>query len=127
MENRYCSIFVADSLQLETFRDDIFNHFGLKKATSSCFETEWYEINVINNSDYNNSLQCQYPDGFLYFKFKLEIDFKEAAPKDYHVRLISEILEWLWNKMVPAVAACDYESRLSMSGGYNNSSIPWPK
>src|ERR1700756_4738735 len=97
--NRYCSIFVSTDFATDKLKLEL-------SELLTALETGYYCVDVIRNSDFDKTLQYQFPDGFLYFKIKLEIEFKESAVDDFHVNFISKILNWLWGNYIPAVAAC---------------------
>ena len=59
----------------------------------------------------------EWPGGFLYFPYRVE-----AGPK----RAVERLLPLLWDRGIPAVAACDYEDELPEKGGYKSRAIPWP-
>ena len=40
--------------------------------------------------------------------------------------LVERLLPLLWERGIPAVAACDYEDELPEKGGYKSRAVPWP-
>jgi hypothetical protein len=69
---------------------------------------------------------ADFPDGFLYFKYKLDINFYDEVGISYCIQLIKTILEFFWRNDIPAVATADYEDQLPFRGGYKSIKIPWP-
>jgi hypothetical protein len=74
---------------------------------------------VVERADERDPVRArEWPDGFLYFPHHVE-----AGPK----RAVERLLPLLWDRGIPAVAACDYEHELPENGGYKSRSIPWPR
>ena len=84
------------------------------------------EIEVRNNKEWDTFRAREFPDGFLYFRYTLEVYPFPATRHEDRVSLVANILNLLWSRGLPAVAACDMEQELPNGGGYNNSAIPWP-
>ena len=59
------------------------------------------------------------PDGFLYYRYYLDIDAVPGQQRVAQVALVEQILECLWEHGYAAVAACDFEDELPRHGGYN--------
>jgi hypothetical protein len=83
------------------------------------------EADLINNEDYDSVRRSQFPDGFIYFRYRIEV-FCEGAALTERIALVGRVLEQLWEWGFPAVAACDYEKELPHGGGYKSDTIPWP-
>jgi hypothetical protein len=84
------------------------------------------ELDVRKNKDADNHLAQEYPDGFLHFRYAIEFYPFSTAQEANRAPFTAAILESLWARGVPAVAACDYEGELPNRGGYKNRSLPWP-
>jgi hypothetical protein len=83
------------------------------------------EIDVQRNDDFDEKRRLEFPDGFLYFRFLVELYTDDSAtPRCGPV--VVQILEYFWAQGLPAVAACDYEDDLPNGGGYKSTAIPWP-
>lgn len=80
------------------------------------------EIFLEKNSDFDIKRSKNFPNGFLYFRNILEISINEDSDE---ITLINKILNFLWNKNIPAIASCDFEVKLINKGGYNNKSLPF--
>ncbi|NCD70651.1 hypothetical protein [Mucilaginibacter agri] len=78
------------------------------------------------NDEFDENLQCQFPNGFLHFQFILEFFFKDEFASDAHIDLINSALKWLWDRDLSVVASCDYEQLLLNQGGYKNQLLSWP-
>ena len=122
--NVHCAIFTACELSTDQLVNEIADIVNAKNVFRGFVDTDTIAISVTENSDYNTELQRQFPDGFLHFKFKIDLE----AERDYEVHLIdvtNSILKWIWQKNCPAVAAADFENKLTNSGGYNSKAVPW--
>jgi hypothetical protein len=83
------------------------------------------EVEVRKNRDADKARAREFPDGFLYFTYALELYFSPTTPREARVHFVSRILDQLWSRGFPAVAACDYEEDLPSGGGYKNTPAPW--
>jgi hypothetical protein len=84
------------------------------------------EIDVRKNREADAHRAREFPDGFLYFRYALELYPRPAARHADRVSLATRILEVLWSRSLPAVAACAYEDELPNGGGYKSHAAPWP-
>jgi len=50
----------------------------------------------------------------------LEISINEKSDE---VLIINNILNYLWDNQIPAIASCDFEDQLDKKGGYKDLSI----
>jgi hypothetical protein len=89
-------------------------------------QTRFGEVEIRKNKESDIVRARQFPEGFLYFRFTLELYPSMTTPREDRVSLAGTILKLLWSRGAPAVAACDYEHELPLGGGYNNRSVPWP-
>ncbi len=86
------------------------------------------QVEVVKNEDYDSNRCRQFPDGFVYFRYLLDIYIGDgdAVPVARKAAVISRLITQLWDWGYPAVAACAYEDRLPERGGYKSRAIPWP-
>lgn len=117
--NRDCIIYLTTELEL--------NNMELKlNSYLNNYDIE-LEFIFFKNSDFDSMKQIEFPDGFLYFKYVLELNFLNDEIEDLNViSKVNEILKYLWEINVSAVASCDYENLLINNGGYKCLTIPWP-
>jgi hypothetical protein len=94
-------------------------------AGSRTVETPIGEIDIRNNPGSDKLLAQQFPDGFLFFRYTLEIYPSPTARREDRISQVEGILRQLWSRGYPAVAACDYEDDLPNRGGYNDRTCPW--
>jgi hypothetical protein len=83
------------------------------------------EVEVLKNEDYDSKRQTLFPDGFVYFRYTIDLYISEGDTRE-KAALVGDLLRALWAWGFPAVAACAYEDRLPYGGGYKSRSIPWP-
>lgn len=83
------------------------------------------EADIIRNEDYDPKRRQQFPGGFIYFSYYIDI-YLDDPLRDDKAAIIGTLLEGLWAWSLPAVAACDYEDRLPHNGGYRSREVPWP-
>jgi hypothetical protein len=83
------------------------------------------EIEIRRNSDSNPARASDFPDGFLFFRARLEFYFFPTISLNNRKDLVGKILEALWAEKIPAVAASDYEDELPAGGGNKSPVVPW--
>jgi len=93
--------------------------FGSNGGCDGC------EAGIVMNEDYDPNRRRQFPEGFIYFRYYIDLYIDDSAKID-RAEVVSNVLEGLWDWGFPAVAACDYEERLPHSGGYRSRAVPWP-
>jgi hypothetical protein len=84
------------------------------------------EAKVARNDDYDSTRRKQFPGGFIYFRFTIDLYVDEDA-QPRKIGLVANLLEGLWSWGFAAVAACDFEDRLPNNGGYKSTTVPWPE
>ena len=123
-----CKIHVESTLAKDDLADRVAKLssgtlFGT--GISRTVRTDVGEIEVRTNPDSNEQLARAFPEGFLHFRYVLEIFAYLTASSEERRLLVSKILQGFWSSGTPAVAACDYEAELPFGGGYNSRSVPW--
>lgn len=117
--NRDCIIYLTSELELNNLELELNSNFN------NC-EIE-LEFILLKNSDFDSLKQIEFPDGFLHFKYVLEIIFlNDEIENSKIISKVNEILEYLWKSNISAIASCDYENLLINKGGYKSLLIPWP-
>ena len=125
-KNMFCKIYttgndISEELVLNLLTDVLHS-----SIIDGYIEDENYSIYVDTNEEYDNNKEKNFPDGFLYFKLIIEIEFIESVGTEILLNTTNKILECLWKMTYPAVASCNYEEKLIITGGYNNTNLPWP-
>jgi hypothetical protein len=94
--------------------------------TSSVIRSGIGELELRRNEDRHESSARQFPDGFSYFPYVLELYPCPVVRHEDEVHYVAQLLDRLWSSGFPAVASCDYEDELPHRGGYRDASLPWP-
>lgn len=81
---------------------------------------------VIKNDDFDQEKSIQFPDGFLFFPYMIELDSVESFGEEIYIESIAILLSRLWGKGMPAVISADFEDKLPEKGGYKSRNIPFP-
>lgn len=113
----YCKIFIDSTAS----RNDLVNDVALLfsgTAERATVYTQLGDIDVRENKDFDEELRSDADDGFLHYRFFVDVDPKPARGLDGAVLLISKMLEHFWSNGFRAVASCDYEDSLPNNGGY---------
>jgi hypothetical protein len=87
--------------------------------------TAGIEVEIRANPDRNDAEARAEVDGFLYYPYALELYPARACQHADKLLAITTLLESLWRRGWPAVAACDYEAELPCAGGSDPSRKPW--
>ena len=83
-------------------------------------------VDVLKNEDYDSKRSRQFPDGFIYFRYTLDLYLNDAPVKS-KAAIVTRLLKQLWDWGYPAVAASAFEDRLPKRGGYKSRAVPWPE
>lgn len=114
-----CLIYVSSRISgIEL--DKVVSSFGNSESSIDFLE-------VGQNDFFDRSREYEFPDGFLFFENIIEVTFKADSDNALIIRFINMILQYLWEKNIPAVACCAYEDLLINNGGYKSTVIPWEK
>ena len=120
-----CIIYCTGDLTILQLRSKVASFIGSNAAQVSFVEKDFHELSIHTNDDFNFGKEKDFPDGFIYFRFIVEIGFTEKINLDKALPVVSDLLKWLWEMGMPAVASCDYENLLPENGGYNSRVVPW--
>lgn len=117
-DNLYCKIYVDCKININELVRLVAKSIPGRIDLCSVITPEC-EIEVRNNDDFDNNKRSEFPDGFLYYRFYLDLDQTEGTDRGSYIESISRLLEDLWLLSYRAVAACDFEEELPRKGGYN--------
>lgn len=125
--DKYCKIFISIDTPYQSLISMIEDRYRLKSDGLGRVSSDYFDIDFNVNEDFDYEESLLFPDGFLYFKYYLDIFFRpNIEDGNIIINTISDLLVWLWENNYPAVAACDYENLLPEKGGYGSPNIPWP-
>ena len=122
-----CKIFVESPLHLDELARKLFERIQSSGEIGSSGEVlrfSFAEVEVRNNEDACPDRATEFPDGFLFFRYSLELYVDPSSC--VKISLVSDILKVCWENGWPAVAACDYEHELPEGGGHKSHQVPWP-
>lgn len=88
----YCSIYVSGFSTIEEIKVFAFN-FGEVKIDTNSFVFGEVEFYIEENDDFDNTLQCEFPDGFLYFPFIFEMDFHSQLTEYEAAAIVNKCLQ----------------------------------
>lgn len=89
-------------------------------ASHSSVQVGESEIDIEENDDFDPA-QVDTSDGFLFYRYYLDVMPTDVQTRDGQIAVVSQLLESFWSYGWPAVAAADYEEELPRRGGYNPS------
>ena len=121
-----CKIYVETPLERHELLSAIGNLLSGSERVNTIYTSD-LTIDVLYNSDRDEKHCKDFPDGFLFFRYCIEIYPVSGHTPESRKRIILEMLNYLWSQSWPAVAACDYENELPNNGGYKSPLGPWPK
>ncbi len=84
------------------------------------------QVELLKNEEYDSNRRRQFPEGFVYFRYTLDLYMNEA-PITRKAAIVARLMKQFWSWGFPAVAACAFEDRLPQRGGYKSRAIPWPR
>lgn len=114
----FTKIFVDSDVDKVMLLDTVSN-IVMGTISGSSILTKQAEIFIFNNGDFDEEKRNQGNDGFLYYKYYLEIEPTEDVSDRNYVLEISNLLTKLWDADFKAIASCDFEDLLPRKGGYN--------
>jgi hypothetical protein len=116
-QNLYCKVFLDYDFNQEKLIQMIATLTGDRIEFKTVLNS-YCEIGIKRNEDFHDIQRHEYPDGFLYYSYYLDIEPVEEVEFSSYVEVITNLLEQLWSKGFQAVAACDFEEDLPRKGGY---------
>lgn len=120
----YCKIYVHVNLSLQELIELTAKEFD-GHVEMYTVVTPLFEIHIDKNDWFDEAKSEVFPDGFLHFRYELDVFPQPSQLQKEHIHWLSRFLTSLWSKNIPAVAACDYEEFLPCKGGYKDGTIPW--
>ncbi|MBT30630.1 MAG: hypothetical protein CMO01_13305 [Thalassobius sp.] len=81
------------------------------------------EIDFDENEDFDLRKSSNQYDGFLYFPYKLWINFNDSFTTENFIQFVNVFLKYFDNSKKKVVAACDYEEKLIHNGDIRPNSL----
>lgn len=110
-DDLYCKIFIDTNLNYEDIFSDVMNYVSGKKKSFSYIVTDWCNMSIQKNKEYNQEKYLQDTDDFLYWKYYIDIEPLETD-EDTYIKRIYDLLKYLKGYCNGVVAACDFEDKL---------------
>lgn len=119
MEDLYCKIFINSSMSIEELSQEIGNFCEIMPDKFLSIENDYFTIDILRNKEFSEEKTKEFPDGFLYFPYFLDIEGTENTEREEYIKLIGDLILYLWDKKCQLVASSDFEEDLPNKGGYN--------
>jgi hypothetical protein len=119
-DNLYCKIYVNTDKNIDELSSEIEKIISIESDEFHSFESEDFTLDVLRNKEYDENKCNEFPDGFLYFNFNLEIDCNDTNKENEYIEFVSTLMKSLWGLGMRLVASCDFEEVLPNQGGFNN-------
>jgi hypothetical protein len=117
----YCKVFLDSSLSDQSMVT-IISRVANGSIDGYSVTSDTMVIDVEDNEDFDEIRRRESRDGFLFYRYYLDIKPTEGVTREEYIKSVGNLLESLWQAGYKAVAACDFESELPRSGGYKTSS-----
>jgi len=116
-DDLYCKLFLDSDLKMDKI-NEIISRFSNGEIIDFDIISKWGEITINKNEDFDISKRQEWPDGFLYYRYYMDIDPNKSCKQADYINNISMLLTSIWKNGFKAVAACDFEDELPRKGGY---------
>lgn len=116
-ENLYCKIFIDTDVSDEVVAKKVCS-ITSGEIDQWTVITDWSEIDIVENDDFDEMKRKEEPDGFLFYRYYIEMEPGANTLRQDYVMNISRLIESLWQEGWKIVAASDFEDELPMKGGY---------
>ncbi len=70
------------------------------------------DVPISVNDEFDEIRRKEPGDGFLYFRYYMDVEAFPDQPRAAQIALVSRLLQHFWAQGWPAGAACDYEDEL---------------
>ncbi|RYY36004.1 MAG: hypothetical protein EOP46_07990 [Sphingobacteriaceae bacterium] len=122
----FCRIYTfINEQEIESWINLIAELIAAEVIDSKYVDKSGFLLEIRRNEDYDKQKAKEFPDGFLYFPFCIEIEIDELIISPSTISDINKILKKLWDNKKAAVTSSPFEQLLSKSGGYKNRETPW--
>lgn len=121
----YCGLNVDSMASENALSSELAKTLQVSPDKWNDIEMKTGKIYFLKNDDFDEQQRQDINDGFLFYRYKLEVQPNPNLGEENAVNLVSKILEHFWSKGVPATAACDYEDKLPRKGKYVPEEYQW--
>jgi hypothetical protein len=114
----FCAVYVDADIPREALITSLLAALGGQRDRNTLF-VHPCEVYVDDNDEFDADRRREFPDGFLFYRFRLEVSADcQPAGEENMIVFVSGLLKTLWVAGCRAVAACDFEDALPYAGGY---------
>jgi hypothetical protein len=122
----YCRIYVGGlNISESIVRNLVRDHFSIGENEIQYIEIDNCMLEIRDNKDFDAIKQREFPDGFIYFPYSIEISNDIESEREIFVQVVDGILELLWKENLTAIASSSFEDYFSERGGYRSEKVPW--
>lgn len=119
MKDLYCKVFINSSMSIEELAKKISEFLELNLDNFLSIENGFFSIDILKNEEFDKEKAKEFPDGFLYFPYFLDIDSTESRETKKYIKMVGDLMLYLWNEKCQLVVSSDFEEELPHKGGYN--------
>ena len=110
--NLYCKVYLNIELEIEELYSYLINLVSGKAEPIRTIKTEWGELDLRKNPDFNFKQIEKDPDDFIFWQYYLDIEPQKDIEKSKYISQIAKLLNELNKNNIKAVASCDFEELL---------------
>lgn len=108
----YCKVFVDTDMDYEKLFALLINFINGKKEAVNYIITEWCDISVQKNKEYNVEQYLLDSTDFLYWKYYLDIEPHNIEESQY-IENIANLLSYLRRCCKNVIITCDFEDEVN--------------
>jgi hypothetical protein len=83
-------------------------------------ECALYFLRLKENRHFDESKVECFNEGFLFYKYRLDVEYDHSNMDRSYITFLSEFLFYLWGHGMKVIASCDFENSLPYGGGYQS-------
>ena len=110
-DNLYCKMFIDTDLIYEELFELVLQFTGGKKLAVTYISTQWCDISVQKNREYNAECYLYDSKNFLYWKYYLDIE-PNNIEEDVYIKKVSNLFGYIKTHCNDAIVSCDFEDEL---------------
>lgn len=110
--NLYCKIYLDSRLEIEELCQYINDKVSGRIELIRTIKTEWGEIDLRRNNDFNPQRLKNNPEDFVFWQYYLDIEPKGEIDKSEYIGHIAKLIDEFNSENIKVVASCDFEENL---------------
>jgi len=111
----YCGLYLDSSREESLLVSDVARLFN-SECERNYIHLNECDISILENDDFDEQKRTNPEDGFLFYRYKLEVEPNAELGEENAIAVVSKLLIFFWSKDYPATAACGYEDALPNKG-----------